>query len=186
MHLGSRVSALLDGRLPVHEEERAWAHVHECHPCRDLVEREGWIKTQLAGLSLADRSVHEAPDRLKHSLLASPFDDARPPALVPPAFATAPSRSRHRSLVFLGGGAVGAAVVGVLALGTASAPQLERRAPVTDLTRPMQTATPTADQTKGRADRRTGRRADRRAVPRRDPDPTVVVVHQGPRVTMAP
>ncbi|CAA9397826.1 MAG: hypothetical protein AVDCRST_MAG60-1919 [uncultured Nocardioides sp.] len=29
MHLGSRVSALLDGRLPVEEEERAWAHVHE-------------------------------------------------------------------------------------------------------------------------------------------------------------
>ena len=71
MHLGSRVSALLDGRLPAAEEERAWAHVHECHPCRDLVEREGWVKTRLAGLSFADRSECEAPDRLKNSLLAA-------------------------------------------------------------------------------------------------------------------
>ncbi len=50
-HLGSRVSALLDGQLPAAEAERAWAHVHACHACRDQVEREGWVKTQLAGLS---------------------------------------------------------------------------------------------------------------------------------------
>ena len=50
-HLGSRTSALLDGQLPPDETERAWEHVHTCHACRDLVEREGWIKTRLAGLS---------------------------------------------------------------------------------------------------------------------------------------
>ena len=51
MHLGSRVSALLDGRLSPEEEERCWAHVHACHACRDLVEQEGRVKTQLARLS---------------------------------------------------------------------------------------------------------------------------------------
>ena len=50
-HLGSRVSALVDGRLGAEEEERCWAHVHACHTCRDLVEHEGWVKTQLARLS---------------------------------------------------------------------------------------------------------------------------------------
>ena len=50
-HLGDRVSALLDGQMTPAEEERAWAHVHACHQCRDLVEREGWVKTRLAGLS---------------------------------------------------------------------------------------------------------------------------------------
>ena len=50
-HLGSRVSALLDGQLSPADTERAWEHVHSCHACRDLVEREGWVKTRLAGLA---------------------------------------------------------------------------------------------------------------------------------------
>ncbi|CUR56714.1 hypothetical protein NOCA1120156 [metagenome] len=54
-HLGSRVSALLDGRLAPEEEERCWAHVHSCHTCRDLVEQEGRVKTQLARLSPGSR-----------------------------------------------------------------------------------------------------------------------------------
>ncbi len=131
-HLGARVSALLDGRLPAVEEERLWEHVHTCHPCRDLVEREGWVKTQLASLSL-DRGA--APARLKDSLM-SPA-----PALRPEPFPTAhPARHRHRGLALIGGGAAGAAVVGVLALGAAGAPQIERRAPVGDLNRPVTTS----------------------------------------------
>ena len=66
-HLGSRVSALLDGQLPPDETERAWAHVHTCHFCRDQVEREGWVKTRLAGLSFGALGVWEIgaqhPDR---------------------------------------------------------------------------------------------------------------------------
>ena len=65
-HLGSRASALLDGQLSPEETERAWAHVHACHACRDLVEREGWIKTRLAGLSAGATA---APEHLKGSLL---------------------------------------------------------------------------------------------------------------------
>ena len=61
-HLGERVSALLDGQLSPADAEKAWAHVHACHFCRDLVEREGWIKTRLAGLSAAPDTT---PDSLK-------------------------------------------------------------------------------------------------------------------------
>jgi anti-sigma factor RsiW len=130
-HLGSRVSALLDGRLPAEEEERLWAHVHTCHPCRDLVEREGWVKTRLAGLSLDPGA---APAGLKDSLLCPTSG----PALRPGAFPAA--RHRHRGLALIGGGAAGAAVVGVLALGAASTPQLERRPPASDLNRPVTTS----------------------------------------------
>lgn len=66
IHLGPRVSALLDGRLSAAEEERAWAHVHTCGSCRAAVEREGWVKRELAGLS--DCSVASASAHLKGAL----------------------------------------------------------------------------------------------------------------------
>ena len=122
-HLGSRVSALLDGQLPREEAERAWAHVHVCHACRDLVEREGWIKTRLAGLSHGGTT---APDHLKGSLLGP---HAHSPHLDPLG-----RRSRSWTGLAIGGGAVGVAVIGVLALGAASpdAP-VDRRPPVTNI-----------------------------------------------------
>ncbi|MGH3361223.1 MAG: anti-sigma factor family protein [Nocardioides sp.] len=123
-HLGSRVSALLDGQLAPEEAERAWSHVHQCHACRDLVEREGWIKTRLAGLSFG---TTEAPEHLKGSLLGS----HRFPAALE-AFGSRPRR--NVGLVAIGGGAVGAAVVGVLALGFASPDgPVDRRPPVTSI-----------------------------------------------------
>jgi hypothetical protein len=106
--------------------------VHECHACRDLVEREGWVKTRLAQLSLGPEG---APDTLKHSLRG------RTPHLAPPSFPVA-SRPRSRGLVAIGGGAAGACVVGVLALGLGSTPRVEPRPPVTDLSRPTGPATP--------------------------------------------
>jgi anti-sigma factor RsiW len=126
-HLGERVSALLDGQLPPAEEERAWAHVHGCHQCRDLVEREGWVKTRLAGLSFESSC---APSTLKGSLLAS-CSSGLPPGDVYLASASADARPRRVSLVALGGGAAGAAVMGVLALGAApaDAPTIDRRPP---------------------------------------------------------
>ncbi len=149
-HLGTRVSALLDGRMPAAEEDRWWQHVHQCHPCRDLVEREGMVKTRLAGLSLGDAA---APDRLKDSLLmARPLAAPRQPEYLVPASPRRTSGHGFGGSSFVGGvvggvigsGAVGVAVVGVLALGAgpANAPQMERRAPVTSLTRPTSTATP--------------------------------------------
>jgi len=128
-HLGTRISALLDGQLPPEESERAWEHVHTCHFCRDAVEREGWVKTRLAGLSY---DAGRAPDGLKGSLLGMPPGEA----LL--AFAGAPPDHRMRrnlGLAAIGGGAVGAAVMGVLALGAApaDAPTIERRPPATHL-----------------------------------------------------
>ena len=110
-HLGDRVSALLDGQLSAAEEERAWAHVHACHQCRDIVEREGWVKTRLAGLSFESAC---APSSLKGSLLSSltsglpPGDvylgsasDARP--RLQNRIATAASRTEAETPVFLRG-----------------------------------------------------------------------------------
>lgn len=131
-HLGSRVSALLDGQLPPAEAERAWAHVHACHSCRDLVEREGWVKTQLSGLPDRSRSG-AAPAHLKDSLLGgqpapSPFFHATAPG-------ADPARPRRVAGVLLGGSAAGVAVLGVVALGLGAGgtPGPERRPPVTDI-----------------------------------------------------
>jgi hypothetical protein len=114
-HLGSRVSALLDGQMSPADEERAWEHVHTCHQCRDAVEREGWVKTRLATMQLAGAS---APSHLKGSLIVRGVVDW-PELPEHPAFAD--SRRRHLGLSGIGGGAVGAAVMGVLALGASPA-----------------------------------------------------------------
>jgi anti-sigma factor RsiW len=132
-HLGPRVSALLDGQMSAEETERAWAHVHACHACRDLVEREGWVKTRLAGLSFGATST---PDSLKGSLLGAM------PAMPSESFLVEDRDHRRRQigLVALGGGAVGAAVMGVLALGVApaDAPVNERRTPPASITQQSQ------------------------------------------------
>jgi anti-sigma factor RsiW len=118
-HLGPRISALLDGQLSPAEEERAWSHVHSCHQCRDEVEREGWVKTRLSAMQYAGSP---APSHLKGSLMVSgliaQWHDSRPEEM----FAIADGRTRwHLGLAGIGGGAVGAAVMGVLALGASPA-----------------------------------------------------------------
>jgi hypothetical protein len=118
-HLGTRVSALLDGQLSPADEERAWGHVHSCHQCRDAVEREGWVKTRLATMQLAGAA---APSHLKGTLLVNGLvrgDSLDLPEH--PAFAGVAGRRRHLGLGGIGGGAVGAAVMGVLALGASPA-----------------------------------------------------------------
>jgi hypothetical protein len=126
-HLGSRTSALLDGQLAPDETERAWEHVHTCHVCRDLVEREGWVKSRLAGLSF-DVAAPSTPAGLKGSLIGAHL--AGPPG---DAYLTVPGDQRRRSagMAMIGGSAVGAAVMGVLVLGVApaDAPSIERPGP---------------------------------------------------------
>lgn len=134
-HLGPRVSALLDGQLSSEEAERAWAHVHACHHCRDQVEREGWVKTRLAGSSI---EPGPAPDTLKGALLGMPPGDV---LLALSGRRQDPSTSRTRRAVgfaAIGGGAAGAAVMGVLALGAAPAdvPNVDRRLPASQVTTP--------------------------------------------------
>lgn len=107
-HLGDRVSALLDDQLSPEDAERAWAHVHQCYECRDRVEREGWVKRRLS--CAPTRGVS---DSLKGALMT-------PGELYLQDDHEARSR-RTATIAALGGGAVGAAVMGVLALGTAPA-----------------------------------------------------------------
>ena len=140
-HLGSRVSALIDGRLAPEEEERCWDHVHSCHSCRDLVEKEGWVKTQLAQLSFgpSEPSRDFKSSLLGHCSSLAPASGSALTAATP--FPTSSQRSR-RGLVAIGGGAASACVVGVLVLGVAGAPRMEPRPPATDLSRPAGPATP--------------------------------------------
>jgi hypothetical protein len=134
-HLGQRVSALLDGQMSPEESERAWTHVHACHFCRDQVEREGWVKTRLAGLSYGATS---APDHLKGSLLGASLGVPPGDLYLAIAHQAASRPRRNAGLIAVGGGAVGAAVMGVLALGAApaDAPTIDRRAPVTSVVTP--------------------------------------------------
>jgi hypothetical protein len=116
-HLGVRVSALLDGQLSPDDEERAWDHVHTCHQCRDAVEREGWVKTRLATMQLAGAAT---PSHLKGSLLVRGIVDWSDLS-EHPVVAEVSAGRRHLGMSGIGGGAVGAAVLGVLALGAAPA-----------------------------------------------------------------
>lgn len=69
-HVGTKVSALIDGQLPDAEAERLWDHVHACPLCRDRVEHEGWIKTRLAGLGMPSEQP-AAPNYLRSVLCAT-------------------------------------------------------------------------------------------------------------------
>ncbi|WP_460791978.1 hypothetical protein [Nocardioides maradonensis] len=106
------MSALLDGQLSPADAEEAWRHVYGCHACRDLVEREGWVKSRLAGLAAGadDASLHD----LKGSLLSLTPGDA---------YLTPGRESMARRVgigaAAVGGGAIGAALLGVVALGMA-------------------------------------------------------------------
>ncbi|NYG56675.1 zf-HC2 domain-containing protein [Nocardioides perillae] len=149
-HLGSRVSALLDGQLDPAEEERAWAHVHACHACRDLVEREGWVKTRLAGLA-GGAPAPGAPESLRGSLLrGASTGPLHAPVSLAAGPATGGSAGRARG-VLLGGSAVGMAFAGVLALGLAPA-DLPRRPAPADLSRVTPGPVPAGSATTGPAE----------------------------------
>lgn len=129
-HLGPDVADLLDGRMSRDEEDRAWAHVHGCSDCQDLVTREGWIKSRLCGMS----SAPTASSSLKGCLLQAPTAFAATDADLANARLddSGLRRSFFGAAAVIGGGAAGAAVVGVLALGIspAQAPaSVERRVP---------------------------------------------------------
>ena len=104
-HIGTKASALVDGQLSPAEEERAWSHVLTCPGCRRLVEREGWIKRQLGSLS-SPRMV-DPPPQLLGSLYAvdawAAVDQIEQQ-----------SRRRRTAVAVVGGGALGACVLGLL------------------------------------------------------------------------
>lgn len=140
-HVGSRVGALVDGQLPPAEAERLWAHVHVCATCRAQVEREGWVKTQLAGLALCP-PPRPVVSSLRGSLAGVGY--GAPAGAEPPDFLSGPpGRRRMMTLAVLGAGSLGAAMVGVVALSVpAETPGVDRRGPATSLTRPTDSASP--------------------------------------------
>lgn len=104
-HIGSKVSALVDGQLPTAEEERAWSHVLTCPGCRRLVEHEGWTKRQLG--TLHGSAMMNPPPQLLGSLYAvdawSAVDEIEKR-----------SRRRRTAVVLVGGGALSACVLGLV------------------------------------------------------------------------
>lgn len=138
-HVGSRVGALIDGQLPAAEAERLWTHVHGCPLCRAQVEREGWVKTQLAGLALCRPAAPASS--LRGSLAGVRYDDlAFPDQVSSPA-----DRRRLVTLAVAGAGTFGAAMVGVIAMSVpADSPGFERRGPATSLTRPSEPTSATS------------------------------------------
>jgi len=136
-HIGSTVSALVDGQLAHDEAERAWAHVLTCPPCRRLVEREGWVKRQLATMSGSEPSAR---------LLGSLYElDAAAEAWAAVGELERRGRGRRRAgLALVGAGSVSAAVFGIASLGGAGLGigGVPAGTPATSLTRSTATPTP--------------------------------------------
>ena len=137
-HVGSSVSALVDGQLDHAGAERAWSHVLTCPPCRRLVEREGWVKWQLATMGGNEPSAR---------LLGSLYElDPAAEAWAAVGELERRGRSRRRAgLALAGAGSVSAAVFGIASLGGAGlgiggAPA---GTPATSLTRSSTTSSPT-------------------------------------------
>lgn len=111
-HIGSSVSALVDGQLAEHEAERAWSHVLTCPSCRRLVEREGWVKRQLATMG-----GNEPPERLLGSLYQ--LDPAQEAWAAVDELERKGRGRRRAGLALAGAGSVSAAVFGIATLGGA-------------------------------------------------------------------
>ncbi|HET6627384.1 MAG TPA: hypothetical protein VFG63_13430 [Nocardioidaceae bacterium] len=135
-HIGSSVSALVDGQLEHAEAERAWSHVLHCSSCRRLVEREGWVKRQLATMGGSEPSPQ----------LIGSLHRLDPAAEAWAAVGELERKGRGRrraGLALAGAGGVSAAVLGIASLGGAGlgiggAPA---GTPAASLTRPA-TSTP--------------------------------------------
>jgi anti-sigma factor RsiW len=111
-HLGSSVSALLDGQLDEDSAERAWQHVASCSACRRLVEHEGWVKRQLSQIAGGSRAdAQQPPDQLVGSLMR--LDPARAAWASPDELADSGPSRRRVGLVLVGAGSLSAAVFGL-------------------------------------------------------------------------
>ncbi|MDT0202108.1 zf-HC2 domain-containing protein [Nocardioides sp. AE5] len=131
-HIGSRVSALVDGQLPPGEAERLWAHAVRCERCSDAIAREGWVKTRLAGLR-QDACTPPTPSDLASALR---HPESRCAAPAEDCLGTSAVRRHPVAVAVLGAGSVGAAMIGVLALALpATGPTPDRRGPATSVSR---------------------------------------------------
>ena len=144
-HLGPAVSALVDGQLDEESAERAWDHVLHCPSCRRQVEREGWVKRQLA--QMAGSGLGEPSPRLIGSLHdLDPVEQETRAAWVAVSELEERGRGRRRAgIAAVGVGSVSAAVLGIGALsGTPFLGGPPAAPPATSLTRTTPTAGPLA------------------------------------------
>lgn len=116
---GPAVSALVDGQLDDESTERAWAHVVGCSGCGRAVEREGWVKRQLAEMAGSPAPDDELPAGLLGSLYdLDPVQLETRQAWAAVGELEERGRGRRRAgIALVGGGAVSAAVLGFTALG---------------------------------------------------------------------
>jgi hypothetical protein len=117
-HLGGpTVSALVDGQLDDESTERAWSHVLDCPACRRAVEREGWVKGQLARMA-GSGPDGDVPARLLGSLYdLDPVERETREAWAAVDHLEERGRGRRRAgLAAVGVGSVSAAVLGFTAL----------------------------------------------------------------------
>jgi predicted anti-sigma-YlaC factor YlaD len=136
-HLGTAVSALVDGQLDPQAAEQAWAHVAECPECRRLVEREGWVKRRVAQMACRPAPVEpRVPLRLSAEAMeawATVHDLERR------------GRGRRRAgIVIAGAGSVSVAVLGLSTLSPAPLGiGTSHGTPATSLSRGAATTIPT-------------------------------------------
>jgi anti-sigma factor RsiW len=141
-HLGSSVSALVDGQLDEETGERAWQHVEQCEGCRRLVEHEAWVKRQLAQIGQTPRA-EEPSDRFLGSLR-----DLDPEAVAWAETQQIEDRGRTRrraGIALVGAGSVSAAVLGLTTWGgTSFGPGQGDRSPATSIGGAGSTALPSS------------------------------------------
>lgn len=117
-HLGVTVSALVDGQLEPSSAERAWSHVHSCAECRRQVEREGWVKTQLAAMTGDDGPPPQLLGSL-YGLGSAPDHPSPDPAAAWAAVGEIERQGRGRrraGIAVAGAGSVSVAVFGIASL----------------------------------------------------------------------
>jgi len=139
-HLGAAASALVDGQLDAESTERAWEHVTDCPECRQLVEREGWIKRQISSIGVGP--VESAPsDQLMGTLL-----DLGPVADAWAQVDEIERRGRNRrraGIALVGAGSVSAAVFGLSTLSPLSFGPGNGGAPASSINRGASSSSPT-------------------------------------------
>ena len=147
-HLGTSVSALVDGQLDPETTERAWNHVLHCATCRGLVEREAWIKRRLGTMC-----GNEPSARLLGSLQGLPGQDE--PAAAPTwegleawaavdALEGATRGRRRAGFAMAGAGGVSAAVIGFAALSSLGLGGGATGSPAASISGGVPTASPTS------------------------------------------
>ncbi len=152
-HLGgTTVSALVDGQLDAETTEQAWNHVLHCPPCRRLVEREGWVKRQLAQMACKPPPAEVPSERLLGSLYdldpglpTGPSPEAMDAWAAVDALERRGRTRRRAGIALVGAGSVSAAVLGLSTLsgaplGIGGAPA---GTPATSLSRAAAPASPT-------------------------------------------